>query len=130
VALAYLDSSAIVKTVVREVESAALRRFLRSYDVHASASIARTEVVRAIRRAKPAALTRAYAALERLLLVDLDTELLHAAALLDPPEIRSVDAVHLAAARALAPALAAFVAYDARLADAAAALGLPVEAPG
>src|SRR5919204_206209 len=67
---------------------------------------------------------------ERLVLVDLDTELLRAAALLDPPEIRSVDAVHLAAARALAPALAAFVAYDARLADAAAALGLPVEAPG
>jgi predicted nucleic acid-binding protein len=45
----YLDSSAIVKLVVRERESTALRRFLRSYRDRISCSLAGTEVPRAVR---------------------------------------------------------------------------------
>jgi predicted nucleic acid-binding protein len=51
------------------------------------------------------------------------------AAALTPASIRSLDAIHLASALELGPELAAFVTYDARLAEAAAAAGLPVVAP-
>ena len=125
----YLDSSAIVKTVIDEPESQALRAFLRGYGTRASAELARAEVVRAVRRAKGEALARAYEALDRLLLVSVSRSLLEAAGLLDPPGLRTLDAVHLAAARTLAPQLAALVTYDTRMRDAASALGFPVEAP-
>jgi uncharacterized protein len=42
--------------------------------------------------------------------------------------VRSLDAIHVATALQI-PGLTAFVAYDTRLADAAAVAGLPVEAP-
>lgn len=125
----YLDSSAIVKTVIDEPESQALRAFLRGYATRASAELARAEVVRAVRRARGDALARAYEALDRLLLVSVSRSLLEAAGLLDPPGLRTLDAVHLTAARTLAPQLAALVTYDTRMWDAASALGFPVEAP-
>lgn len=127
--VAYLDSSAIVKVVVREPESAALRRALRRFPLHASAALARTEVLRAVRRAEPRAVRRAYEVLDRLLLVDLDQTLLDAAGALDPPAIRTLDAIHLSAAQALASELGALVTYDERMSRAAVALGFPVSAP-
>ena len=127
--IAYLDSSAIVKTVIDEPESHALRTFLRAFPTRASAELARAEVVRAVRRAELGALPRAYEALDRLLLVGVRRGLLEAAGLLDPPELRTLDAVHLAAARTLAPELAVLITYDARMQGAASVLGLPVEAP-
>lgn len=127
--VAYLDSSALVKTIVREPESAALRRFLRRVPVHASSSLATTEVVRAVRRADPVATARAREALGRIVILELTDDLLLEAGLLDPPELRTLDAIHLAAARTLGGDLAAVVTYDERMATAAAHLGLPVEAP-
>lgn len=127
--IAYLDSSAIVKTVVEERESPVLLRFLRDFDVHTSAELARAEVVRAVRRAQPPAVPRAFQALERLVLITLSEPLLDAAALLDPPDLRTLDAIHLAAARSVVSQLEALVTYDARMAEAGVALGLPVEAP-
>jgi len=44
----YVDSSAIVKLVVREPESAALRRYLRSRRPLVASALARTEVLRAL----------------------------------------------------------------------------------
>jgi predicted nucleic acid-binding protein len=48
---------------------------------------------------------------------------------LDPPGLRSVDAIHLASALAIRDELAALVTYDIRLAEAARAAGLTVLAP-
>jgi predicted nucleic acid-binding protein len=127
--VAYLDSSAIVKTVIREPESAALRRALRRFPIHASAALARAEVVRAVRRADPQALRRAYDAVGKLLLIELDDSLLDSAGILDPPDIRTLDAIHLTAAQALAPELGVLITYDERMTKAAAALGFQVEAP-
>jgi predicted nucleic acid-binding protein len=126
---AYLDSSAIVKTVVEDPESTALRRFLRDFEIHASAELARAEVVRAIRRAQPSALPRTFQALERLVLITLSETLLDSAGMLDPPQLRTLDAIHLAAARTVAAQLGALVTYDERMAAAGAALGLPIESP-
>lgn len=128
-ATAYLDSSALVKTVIREPESAALRRFLRRFRIHASSGLARAEVLRAVRRADPTAVKGVHEVMERLLLIDVSEALLVEAGLLDPPELRTLDAVHLSAARALGADLAAVVTYDDRMAGAALNLGLPLEAP-
>lgn len=125
----YLDSSALVKTVIREPESAALRRFLRRFPTHASSGLARAEVLRAVRRADPAAVNGVRDVMERLLLIDVSETLLIEAGLLDPPELRTLDAVHLSAARTLGTDLAAVITYDERMARAALDLGLPLEAP-
>jgi len=125
----YLDSSALVKLVVAERESAALRRYLRSIPQRASCALAKVEVLRAVRPHGGPAMKRARGLLRRLDLVQLDDDLLDAAAALDAGVLRSLDAIHLAAAQVLGDALTAVVTYDDRMAAAAGRLGLPVAAP-
>jgi len=125
----YLDSSALVKTVVTEPESAALRRLLRRHHLRVSCGLARPEVVRAVRHLGPRATTRARQVLQRIDLVRLDDALLDAAGVLDASVLRSLDAIHLAAALTVAAQLEAVVTYDARMAAAARLLGLGVAAP-
>ena len=125
----YLDSSALVKTVVAEPESAALRRLLRRHHLRVSCGLARTEVVRAVRHLGPRATTRARQVLQRIDLVRLDDALLDAAGVLDASVLRSLNAIHLAAALTVAAQLEAVVTYDARMAAAARLLGLRVAAP-
>jgi uncharacterized protein len=124
----YLDSSALVKLVVREPESPALRTYLRSASRRVSSALARVEVLRAVRPHGAAASRRARQVLESTSLLALDDALLDAAGMLDVPSLRSVDAIHLAAARLLGQ-LQAVVTYDLRMTEAAELLGLPVAAP-
>jgi predicted nucleic acid-binding protein len=128
----YVDSSALVKLVQQERESPALRRYLRRHRslVRATSALARVEVVRAVSPAGPQAVALARRQLARFHQLDLDRELLDRAAdLLGAEPLRSLDAIHLAAAQTL-PALKAVVTYDTRMGAAARALGLPVDAPG
>ena len=125
----YLDSLALVKLVVGERESSALRRFLRTHPERVSCTLARTEVLRAVRHLGPAAVNRARRILRRVDLIHLDDSLLDAAGVLDPRVLRSLDAIHLAAAQMIAPELDAVVTYDRRLADGALLLGFNVVAP-
>lgn len=125
----YLDSSALVKLVVAERESTALRRYLRREPLRASCALARVEVIRAVRPHGPRAATRARQVLRRLDLVRLDDDILDDAATLDHAVLRSLDAIHLAAARTLGEELTAVVTYDERMTKAAGLLGLVVEAP-
>lgn len=128
-ATVYLDSSALVKLVVVEHETAALRKYLRQHPVRASCLLARVEVIRAVRAQGAAAVRRARQVLRRLDLVQLDDELMEDAATLDVGILRSLDAIHLAAARLFGDDLTAVVTYDARMARAAALLGLTVDQP-
>lgn len=128
--MVYLDSSALVKLVVVERESAALRTYLRAEPRRASCALARVEVVRAVRPHGGAATTRARRLLRRLDLVQLDDELLDSAAALDGGVLRSLDAIHLAAAQTLGDEITAVVTYDERMTTAARMLGLAVAAPG
>jgi predicted nucleic acid-binding protein len=125
----YLDSSALVKLVVAEPESSALRRYLRKHPVRASCALARVEVVRAVRLHGAPAMTKARQLLRRLDLIQLDDELLDAAAALDGVVLRSLDAIHLAAARTLGDELTAIVTYDNHMTTAAGHAGLVVDAP-
>jgi uncharacterized protein len=67
--------------------------------------------------------------LERLNLLRLDDPLLDAAAQLDGSSLRSLDAIHLAAAQTLGAELEGVVAYDVRMQAAATSLGISVASP-
>ena len=125
------DTSALVKLVVVEHETHALRAWLTSSPEQpwVASALCRVEVVRAVARAEPAALSAARQLLDGLDLVPLSPALLDTAAALPPPSLRSPDAVHLATAAMRGPELTAFVVYDDRLADAAARVPLPVARP-
>ncbi|MHB1987847.1 MAG: type II toxin-antitoxin system VapC family toxin [Acidimicrobiales bacterium] len=128
----YLDSSALVKLVQRETESEALRRFLRRNrtDQLVTSALARVEVVRAVLIGGPPALAQARRQLCRLDQILLSTEVLDRAATLAPNvQLRSLDAIHLAAAQVVGADLRAVVTYDRRMAEAAQDLGLVVETP-
>jgi predicted nucleic acid-binding protein len=128
-AAVYLDSSALVKLVVREPESAALVRHLRGHPRRVSCGLARVEVVRAVRPHGDAAVARARALLRGTSLIRIDDALLDAAAALGGANLRSLDAIHLAGALALGRGLRAIITYDRRMADAAEERGLRVQAP-
>ena len=63
-------------------------------------------------------------------LLPMDDTLLHAAARLQPPDLRWLDAIHLATAITIRDSLGVVFCYDRRLADAAESAGLPVARPG
>ncbi len=125
----YLDSSAIVKLAVREPESLALRRYLRRRRPLVSSALARTEVLRALLPAGDDAVVRGRRVLERLDLVRVNDHVLSAAGVWHPPELRSLDAIHLATAQRLGRDLTALVTYDDRLAVAAKHLGCRIVQP-
>ena len=93
-----------------------------------SSRLAVVEVGKAVARANPSA--KAQSILSRIAFVEVDAELARAAAATGTPELRSLDALHLASAVRLGPDVDAFVTYDDRQASAARELGFNVEAPG
>ena len=125
----YLDSSAIVKLVVAEPESVALRRYLRRRQPLISSALARTEVLRALLPAGDEAVTRGRTVLQRIDLVRVNDRILRAAGVLRPPELRSLDAIHLATAEELGDALRVLVTYDDRMVNAAKHIGYKVVQP-
>lgn len=128
----YLDTSAMVKLVVREAESADLARWLAANPDQqlVTSAIGRIELVRAASRLSGSAATRARSLLTGVGLVALSMSVAELAETIGDPALRTLDALHLASAYFLQPDLLALCAYDLRLTTAAAAVGLPVVSPG
>ena len=127
----YLDTSALVKLVVGEAETGALREWLAATERDpVSSDLARTELLRAVRRAAPDRLVSARAVLDGVTLLELTTAIFEVAGRLDPAVLRSLDALHVAAALELGDELDGVVTYDERLAAAATANGISVVSPG
>lgn len=132
----YVDSSALLKRVFAEGESGALTSWLREHvqadDALASSSLAWVEVSRAIR-----AYADAHRSVEVEALVEvavsgvlekpISPEVVALARRLGPPVLHTLDAIHLASALLLDADV--LVAYDRRLARAAAEHGLRVLSP-
>ena len=127
--LAYLDTSALAKFVIVEAETNALRSFLQSYPLRASSTISQVELLRVARRRGFNETVSARALLAGILLLDIDDAVLTIAAELDPPILRSLDAIHLATALSLGSQVSVVVTYDVRMQEAARAAGLNVAAP-
>jgi predicted nucleic acid-binding protein len=127
----YLDSSAFVKLFLPEPDSAALTQYLASRPLRVSALLLRTEALRAAVRAtlSPQRMVLVRALLDGLIFIGADVTLSDEAGIMSPPELRSLDAIHLASARTLGRKLEAMVTYDQRLAGAAAWYGMPVVSP-
>jgi uncharacterized protein len=127
----YLDSSAIVKLVVPEPETPGLVSRLQDDPEVLSSALAKVEVLRALKRigATPAVWDQAVRVLARIALVRVDDAVLDSAAAIDPAELRSLDAVHLATALGLGESLDGFVTYDSRLRNAADRAGLTILKP-
>jgi len=128
----YLDTSAILKLILPEHESAPLAAALQRWPDRLSSALAVVECRRTLRRiqAPPAAWRRADHVLEGLILIRFDDALLRLSAQVGPPLLRSLDASHLAAPLSIGDYPDAFITYDDRLAAAARTLKLQVVQPG
>lgn len=132
----YLDTSGAMKLVRAEAHSAELGRWFNDHlgvPVLSSVLI-EVELLRATRRSAPEWIVRAAEVLRGIGVVTVSPSVIARAAGYDDPNLRSLDAIHLATAQHVAMAtretLEAFVAYDERLLAAARRIGLPVAAPG
>jgi predicted nucleic acid-binding protein len=134
--LCYADASAVVKTVLEQEESTALRAYLADVQI-ASSELLLTEVPRALRRVAAenrkvsleSSLQRAAEQLDSIALRPVDEPLLLGAGLLAESALRSLDAIHVVTALHVYP-IDAFVTYDKRQAAVARRVGLQTVAPG
>jgi len=126
----YLDSSAFVKIVVNETETAAVRMYLARNSVRRlSSALLRTESLRAVRHLGPDALATVREGLRRVDLIAIDDRILDSAGILEEQVLRTLDAIHLATAMAVGDDLDAIVTYDERMVEAARLLGLSTASP-
>ncbi|MGH3320881.1 MAG: type II toxin-antitoxin system VapC family toxin [Streptosporangiaceae bacterium] len=128
----YLDSSALLKLVREEHESAALEHWLSAREEMptVSSELAKIEVLRACRRLSAEALPKARVLVASLDLIPITSDLVEHATEIGEPALRSLDAINLVSALSIREELSAFVVYDRRLYDAAAAQALEPLRPG
>lgn len=125
----YADTSALAKLILSEAETRSLRGWLADRSARlVTNTIGVVELQRLAARVSAEAGQAAVQLLSRIDRVALTDAAVALAARLPPPEVRTLDALHVASAAELGD-LEAVVTYDLRTADAARALGLPVESP-
>ncbi|MDN5747660.1 MAG: type II toxin-antitoxin system VapC family toxin [Pseudonocardia sp.] len=127
----YLDTSAFLKTVLDEPQSAALIAYLddRRGVPLVSSALLLVEARRGVLRSNPARLPRTDLGLARVSQLEMTEAVLESASRLPDPLLRSLDAIHLATARVIRSDLDVLLTYDDRLAEAAREHGLPTAAP-
>lgn len=118
-----------MKLVLREREEGALRATLAEWDGYVSSTLLAVEAIRACSRHRSEYARDAREWLFDVALLPLDDALLDAATSLQPPGLRSLDALHLATALSVRDEIGALFTYDERLAAAAANAGLDVVRP-
>jgi predicted nucleic acid-binding protein len=111
-----------------EPESRALRTELDGRELFSSVLLS-VEGHRAARRYGALAVSRARAALTTITLLPIDQPIVEAAGELEPAELRSLDALHLATIISVGEYLERAYCYDLRLTNAARALGIEVSEP-
>jgi uncharacterized protein len=127
----YIDTSALVKLIFEEAESAALVEWLsaRQNVPRVTSELSTVELLRACRRVDDEAVEGAKFLLGGIDLLPMDRVIVERAASLPPTEMRSLDAIHLVSALSVKTNLTALVAYDVRLCSAAAQAGIEVFSP-
>lgn len=137
----YLDSSAIVKLIREEPESAALHELLAGEEAPPifTSQLAMTEVKRALHASGDIEVAVGVATADpptvvvpghRILALPITADMFAAAGdVLPGTLLRSLDAIHVTAARQAGDALTALVTYDRRMTEAASMLGVPTAAP-
>lgn len=125
----YIDTSAALKLLIAETESDGLARELdRQQPELAAGYLLETEVRRAVHRVNSLTQEAATVVLDTVDLYEIPPSLFREAGLITGPSMRSLDAIHLAAAVRIG--VDALLTYDRRMRAAATELGLDVIAPG
>jgi predicted nucleic acid-binding protein len=124
----YIDSSAILKMIIKEKESDAIISIARARFI--TSEISRVEVIRAVLRYQPSALKSAEQVLKNINYVRIDSQtLVQAERLPDRINLRALDAIHIAVAAKMGLKIKSILTYDKQMAKAAKALGFEVMAP-
>jgi predicted nucleic acid-binding protein len=125
----YIDSSAILKLIKPEKESAALIKKLPSALI--ASRVSRVEVTRTIIRYEPNLLDATYDILADIQMVPVEDSIITIAENLPQfIELRSLDSLHIASALAIKNVLKGIITYDKEMGIAAEALGFEVSSPG
>jgi predicted nucleic acid-binding protein len=137
VGILYVDTSALLKLLVREAESAAIERELTQWRDLATSVVTEVELPRAVARARvdrTDAMIDGSLVLQAIVasaaLVPLSEEVVARARDVAPVHVGALDAIHVASALSIDQALAAVATYDMRMQDALVRLGIDVIAPG
>lgn len=125
----YFDSSALTKLATGEPETDAVASLSSADNLWITSDLARTEVPRAVTR-QGGSVTDALEVLRNMVVIELDRDIYELAGRIQPDRLRSLDAIHVAAALSLGSDLTAIVTYDQRLAEAAQLNGIKVLSPG
>lgn len=126
----YADTSALAKLLRAEAETPALREWISGQKGRlVTNSVGVVELRRLAGRISQEASGTATVLLGRIDRLALTPGALALAGELPPPEVRTLDALHIASAAEL-PDLQVLLTYDRRMAEAATRFGLPVDSPG
>jgi predicted nucleic acid-binding protein len=125
----YIDSSAILKLIKLEKESAALIKKLPNTLI--ASRISRVEVTRTIIRYEPDLLDSTYDVLADIQMVPVEDSIITIAENLPQfINLRSLDSLHIASALAIKNVLKGIITYDKEMVIAANALGFKTLSPG
>ena len=132
----YVDTSVLVKLLVREAESEAVEVELLRWARLATSVVKEVELPRSVARAReerPDAVIDGSVVLQGVLasaaIVPLDADIVAKARDVSPVHVSTLDAIHIASALSLGDELAAVATYDHRMQDALAKLKIEVVAP-
>jgi len=131
----YMDTSALTKLLIAEPETPELRNWLTSQidqgDSAATSALGRVELMRTVARyGDISQADRARYLLDGLDILPLTEPMMSLAESIGPATLRSLDAIHLAAAAYFGQELTAFVTYDHRLLNGCRDIGLTTASPG
>jgi predicted nucleic acid-binding protein len=132
----YVDTSALLKLLVREAESAVIEQELVRWPNLATSIVTEVELPRAVARARedrPDAVIDGSLILQGVVasaaMIELSEEIVAAARIVGPVHVGALDAIHIASALSLDKDLAGVATYDGRMADALTRVGVNVIAP-
>jgi hypothetical protein len=132
----YVDTSALLKLLVREAESTAIERELVRWPSLATSIVTEVELPRAVARARqdrPDAVIDGSLILQGVIasaaVIELSEAIVAAARNVIPVHVGALDAIHIASALSLDEELAGVATYDNRMADALARASVNVIAP-
>lgn len=131
----YMDTSALTKLLVAESETPDLQTWLTTQtgqgEYAVTSALGRVELMRAVaRQDEPGLPERARYLLDGLDMLPITDAVIALAESIGPATLRSLDAIHLAAASQVGGELTSFVTYDHRLLDGCRHVGFEAQSPG
>lgn len=130
-----MDTSALTKLLISEPETTELRTWLTAQSGQgedaATSTLGRVELMRVVARyGQPGQTERARYLLDGRDILPLTEPVIGLAETIGPATLRSLDAIHLAAAAQIKRELTAFVTYDHRLLSGCREVGFVTASPG